>query len=630
MPTTFKKLCITALLFSIMISSHIVASPIEEKNALTSSSSETIAGSEILSKISEANQVSSQSATSADTLSFICDELTFTTSVGGGSDCWGWVDGNGVEYAIYATRSSIEFYNLETASLVASVPAPTSTWHDIKTYQHYCYSVSESTGPNDGLSIIDMQYLPDSVHFVDNVVINNSGFNDRTSHNLNIDTVQGYAYVEGTADIDNSVHILSLANPESPTYINSFGPSGGLHDMFCHNDTLYLAEGWNPSFSIWNMANKNFPLRIAHVTIPNSGYVHNIWPTGDKRHILTTEETPDKTIKLWNIEDLSNIQLTDEYLAPSLLAHNAHIVGDTAYISHYESGVVMLDLSDPNNIVEIAKFDTYPASENFDFNGCWGVYPHTPSGRFYASNMEGQLFILKHFITAINDTIIAQSAQGLPGSSVRVDIWANFSLPVHQFEIPFNWDGPLNLDYDSVSTSGLITEYFEVQQLSVWDGFFKRAVYLLRTSNSSSSPDLPAGEGVILSLYFTIPLESTSGENPITFTPFSNREVYFKNNCITYFPDTLSGMVSVGDPSCCVGFRGNIDGSAETPPTSNGIDIGDLISLVSYMFEEGPPPACDLEADVNGSGGMNPVDIGDVIALVQYMFQNGVEPAACP
>ncbi len=62
---------------------------------------------------------------------------------------------------------------------------------------------------------------------------------------------------------------------------------------------------------------------------------------------------------------------------------------------------------------------------------------------------------------------------------------------------------------------------------------------------------------------------------------------------------------------------GNVDGNP-------GIDIGDLIHLVNYMFQEGPDPIPPESGNVNCSSG--DIDISDLIHLVSYMFQNGPEP----
>ena len=58
------------------------------------------------------------------------------------------------------------------------------------------------------------------------------------------------------------------------------------------------------------------------------------------------------------------------------------------------------------------------------------------------------------------------------------------------------------------------------------------------------------------------------------------------------------------------------------------IDIGDIVSLINYVFYGGPPPAPDLSCgDVNCDG---VVDIGDIVFLISYVFYGGpLPPASC-
>lgn len=51
--------------------------------------------------------------------------------------------------------------NIHEVDFVTGV---TSQWREMKTYSHYAYIVSEGT--NSRLQIVDLQYLPDSVHLV--------------------------------------------------------------------------------------------------------------------------------------------------------------------------------------------------------------------------------------------------------------------------------------------------------------------------------------------------------------------------------------------------------------------------------------------------------------------------------
>jgi len=91
--------------------------------------------------------------------------------------------------------------------------------------------------------------------------------------------------------------------------------------------------------------------------------------------------------------------------------------------------------------------------------------------------------------------------------------------------------------------------------------------------------------------------------------------------------------------SCCKGeIRGNIDYSdPDIDAAVTGIDISDLVYLVDYMFNQGPPPPCWAEANSDcsccGPDGIpdtqDDVDISDLVWLVDYMFTGGAGPCRC-
>jgi len=85
--------------------------------------------------------------------------------------------------------------------------------------------------------------------------------------------------------------------------------------------------------------------------------------------------------------------------------------------------------------------------------------------------------------------------------------------------------------------------------------------------------------------------------------------------------DIISTIIE--PPDCCQ-IRGDINHSGSGP------DIADLVYLVTYMFQGGPPPPCMAEANINGSAGSDVPDISDLVWLVSYMFQNGPAPVPCP
>ena len=87
------------------------------------------------------------------------------------SSCWGWYQANkNKEYAIAGSTSGTYWVDVTnpatpTVSAFRAGKITSTVWREIKTYQNYCYVVSDDGGPNS-FQIFDMQYLPDSVHKV--------------------------------------------------------------------------------------------------------------------------------------------------------------------------------------------------------------------------------------------------------------------------------------------------------------------------------------------------------------------------------------------------------------------------------------------------------------------------------
>ena len=309
----------------------------------------------------------------------------------GGSDVWGYTAPDGAEYAIMGVLDGVAVVAVPSLEVVARVPGPTFSdpyYHrDIVTHGEYAYVVSENLGTSEGLQILDLRGLPDAVTeaavYRGRVV---------SSHNLDIDAETGVAYVlDSRAD---GVAILDLAVPDAPVELGYIGLPDA-HDVHARGDTLWIAEGRSPTFSVWDTRDRANPTMLARVTIPDAGYVHNVWPTDDGRYAVTTEETRNKTVKVWDLADMSAPELVGEWLGASALAHNAHVQGEHAFVSHYTSGMHVVSLADPAAPSEVARYDTYPANDAAGFFGNWGMTTPSPGGYVYGSDLEGALTVLR-------------------------------------------------------------------------------------------------------------------------------------------------------------------------------------------------------------------------------------------
>lgn len=313
----------------------------------------------------------------------------------GVSDVWGYTDETGIEYAIVGYRYGTFIYDvssLSSAILVSDIVGPSGSdyyYHrDYKTYGDYLYIVNEMTGSDVGMQVVDLSPLPNG-----NPIQLDTYDNINQSHNLWIDEDSGHAFIEHY--YGDNIHIADLSNPENPSYSGTFGYLGdSCHDIFSRDNIAYVSEGYNSRYGIYDISNFN---NIEHLaTIPVVGYAHNAWLNDSGTHLITTEETTDIPIKIWDISDLNNINMVSQYLGENNLAHNVHVKNDQLIISHYTTGIKIVDIYDPTRPVEIAAYDTYTNNDNSGFYGCWGAYPFTDNNYIYASDMQYGLFVLDY------------------------------------------------------------------------------------------------------------------------------------------------------------------------------------------------------------------------------------------
>ena len=311
------------------------------------------------------------------------------------SDVWGYTDEYGNEYAIVGYLNGTKILDVSTNPNnpieVMDIPGPSDNdyyFHrDYKTLNDVLYTVCEMTGGDMGMQVIDLSPLPE------NLPIQYPTYNEiGTSHNLWVDP-NGYAYIEHS--YGDAINIADLSDPLNPMEVGSFGSIGpNTHDIFTRNGIAYVSNGWSEDFLICDINDFNNIEVLATISEGVSGYAHNAWLSEDSSHLITTEETEDRTVKIWNIENLSNISLVGEYLAENGLAHNVHVKGSLVYISHYTTGIRIIDIFDPTYPVEVAGWDTYPQNDGDGYYGCWGAFPYTENGYIYASDMQNGLYVL--------------------------------------------------------------------------------------------------------------------------------------------------------------------------------------------------------------------------------------------
>jgi choice-of-anchor B domain-containing protein len=328
------------------------------------------------------------------------------------SGCWGWAQTNkNKEYAIVGTSNQTYFIDVTNPTqpvIVDSVKGRGTggTYREIKTYQNYCYLVSDDISPNS-FQIVDMQYLPDSVH----VVHDGTTYFER-SHTIFIDKDKLYcgAPKNVTTGYQSPLRVYSLANPEAPLLLRNLEDDISLslidyvHDMFVRNDTIYASCGWKGlQILTFNSSTNTFSLIQSFSGYPYNGYNHSSWQTDDRKTMVFADEvSAGLPAKVIDVSNLNNITLVDTIRSNfGATAHNPYIIGNRwCWMSTYLDGLYLYDISDPANTTIHGYFDTYPLHGMNDtiynpaYRGNWGAYPFLPSKIIIACDMQNGIFIL--------------------------------------------------------------------------------------------------------------------------------------------------------------------------------------------------------------------------------------------
>ena len=316
------------------------------------------------------------------------------------NDCWGFTDCGGREYAILGSARYVHFFDLQDPFNPLEVAAigggATTLWREMRTFGQRAYTVCDNC--DEGLLVFDLSQLPDTV-----VKTNQTTGFFKSSHTLFIDEEAGWLYAAGTDFNNNGLVILDLnSDPDNPVQIgNPVLPGGYVHDMYVRDNIGFCSHG-NNGYYVYDFSNPQNPLLLGTLTnYPQDGYNHSSWMTPDGQYMVMCDETWNKSVKMVDVSNPSDMHVTDLFRSALLgpadtasIAHNPLVRENFAFISYYHDGVQVFDISDPTNVQQVAWYDTHPANTNYSgFQGCWGVFAFLPSGTILGSDMKNGLFI---------------------------------------------------------------------------------------------------------------------------------------------------------------------------------------------------------------------------------------------
>ena len=346
------------------------------------------------------------------------------------NDCWGY-EAAGREYALIGHKDGVNVLDITNpASPVdkGTATGANSTWRDIKTFGEYAYVINESSG---GLMVIDLGKLPSSLTPSEwsNWAPNIPGLGTlSTCHNIYIDE-NGYGYLTG-CNLNNGgpLYIDLFTTPGTPIYVDK-APAVYAHDVYVRDNILYNSEIYNGQFTMYDISDKSNSIFLGSSSTP-SNFTHNAWPNDAGDVVFTTDEVGNAPVAAYDVSDPGNISPLDQFkplatIGTGVTPHNVHVKDDYVVTSFYTDGVIIIDGSAPDNLIEVGSFDTHSnATGGF---GAWGAYPFFSSGTIIVTDGEAGAFILTptYVRSARLEGVVTDASNGQNLIDVDVSINSN-------------------------------------------------------------------------------------------------------------------------------------------------------------------------------------------------------------
>lgn len=369
-----------------------------------------------------------------------------------GNDIWGHYDLNDKrEYALVGLTNGVSIVEVTdpvNPRVVNFIPGQNTVWRDLKTYQYFdearrrwmSYAYVTADNASVGTMILDLNQLPDKVVHV------SSETTDTSAHNIYISNVDystgvaltnrtAYMHVAGSDKQGGAFNSYSLANPINPTSVYK-NPANSRnwysHDVSSlwitdarreqcvdkNNDCDVMLDYNEDEIVLWDKTDNAKPFNLARTSYQYVSYVHSGWWTEDRQFISVHDELDEQRyslntrVRFFAINNLRAPELAGEYIGPTpAIDHNGYTRGNRYYISNYERGLVVLDISDPRNPVEAGFFDTYPITNSASFNGAWGTYPFLPSGNILVNDINSGLYVIRDKTASVQGSVKFSSAR---------------------------------------------------------------------------------------------------------------------------------------------------------------------------------------------------------------------------
>lgn len=303
------------------------------------------------------------------------------------------------------------------------------------------------SGNGGGVHIVDLTNPASPVLL--GTVDSTHGNAHNSIHEMVVFNQNGGTYlIENYNSLSNTkiLKIINVTNPAAPVFVRDLTPTEPqwVHAMVVRGNRLFTS-GWGNSSArgrteIYDISNitTQTPTLLGFIadqsTITAGNQMHSAWPSDDGNWLYSCREVTQSNganpgdLRVYDIHDPANPLLVNSIGMAQLglnavTPHNPVVMGNFLYISWYQAGLQVFNISDRAHPIRIGQYDTFagafapPASErqaladaepwdlvcgsNFlatalptTYDGAWAVYPYLGTNKVLIGDLTRGLIIV--------------------------------------------------------------------------------------------------------------------------------------------------------------------------------------------------------------------------------------------
>ncbi len=254
-----------------------------------------------------------------------------------------------------------------------------------------------------GLHIVNVSD-PTNPQLISQITSANGGYDN--THKVAI--WQNFVFIPQNLTAPALIKVFDVTNPALPvlkTTITATDPQW-VNDIDIQTnsagETLMYTAGWGGKCDIWDITNiaTQSPVLLGSFSAGIDG--SSASATADGNYLAYSTKNPNGTsfVTIYNISNPSSVTVASTLTMSALgidavTPHDPKIMGNLLYVSWFQAGTLIFDITNPSSPVLVGSYDTWPGAVNAgQLDGNWGVYPYLGQDRVLLSDRNTGLYVI--------------------------------------------------------------------------------------------------------------------------------------------------------------------------------------------------------------------------------------------